>query len=72
MDKCQITFKNDVQSIIIDFNIDDNDNADYTIKMDPEVKDKNATIGLPGYLCQIFLDALHSNGSSDEEQPDNN
>ncbi len=67
MDKCQITFKENNQSIIIDFTVDDNDNADYNIKMDPEIKDKNENLGLAGYLCQIFLEAIHNNGSPEEE-----
>lgn len=67
MDKCQITFKENNQSIIIDFTVDDNDNADYNIKMDPEIKDKNENLGLAGYLCQIFLEAIHNNGSLEEE-----
>lgn len=70
MDKCQITFKENNQSIIIDFTVDDNDNADYNIKMDPEIKDKNENLGLAGYLCQIFLEAIHNNGSP-EEEPNN-
>lgn len=70
MDKCQITFKENNQSIIIDFTVDNNDNADYNIKMDPEIKDKNENLGLAGYLCQIFLEAIHNNGSP-EEEPNN-
>lgn len=66
MRNCQITFKEDNQMIIVDFTLDDNMDADYKIRMEPEIKDKNQDIGLAGQLCQIFLEALH-NGSEDVE-----
>lgn len=72
MDKCQITFKENEQSIVVDFIVDDNDNADYNIKMIPEIKDKETNLGLAGFLCQLFLEAIHRNGSPEEAEPDAN
>lgn len=72
MDKCQITFKENEQSIIVDFTVDDNGNADYNVKMDPEIKDNNTTLGLAGFLCQMFLEAVHNNGNPEEIEPDTN
>lgn len=72
MDKCQITFKENEQSIIVDFTVDDNGNADYNVKMDPEIKDKDTNLGLAGFLCQMFLESVHSNSSPEEVEPDTN
>lgn len=69
MNKCTITFEEDNKKIVVDFTIDENDNADYNIRMEPEVKDKDEDIGLKGYLCQMFIDALHRNGEP-EMEPD--
>lgn len=72
MDKCQITFKENEQSIIVDFTVDDNGNADYNVKMEPEIKDKDENLGLAGFLCQMFLEAVHRNSSPEEVEPDTN
>lgn len=72
MDKCQITFKEKDQNIIVDFTVDDNGNADYNVKMDPEIKDKDTNLGLAGFLCQMFLETVHRNGSPEEVEPDTN
>ena len=72
MDKCQITFKENEQNIIVDFTVDDNGNADYNVKMDPEIKDKDTNLGLAGFLCQMFLEAVHRNGSPEEVESDTN
>lgn len=70
MNKCKITFEEDDKKIIMDFTIDDDDNADYNITMDPEVKSKDEDIGLKGYLCQLFIEAIHRNGEPEEDQPE--
>lgn len=72
MDKCQIIFKENSQNIIVDFSVDDSGTADYNIKMDPEIKDQNTNLGLAGFLCQIFLEAVHNNGSTEEVESDKN
>lgn len=72
MDKCQIIFKEGAQNIIVDFTVDDNGTADYNVTMDPEIKDKKTTLGLAGFLCQLFLEAVHNNGTPEEVEPDTN
>ena len=70
MRNCQITFNEGDQMIIVDFTLDDNMDADYKVRLEPEIKDKDQEIGLAGQLCQIFLEALHS-GSEDVETTEN-
>lgn len=70
MNNCKITFEEDDKKIVVDFTVDDNDVADYKITMIPEIKDKSENMGLKGYLCQLFLEAIH-NGATPEEEPVN-
>lgn len=61
MEKCKVTFTNESdQSIVLDFTVDDEDNLDYKAHFEPKLKDPKQNLGIIGVLCEIFIQSLHN------------
>lgn len=62
MENCKVEFICESgQKIIINFNINDNGDLDYTPSFEPKIKDPKTNLGLAGKLCEIFISALTEN-----------
>ena len=69
MQNSRVIFEDDNQKIIVHFQLDDNEGLRYKIETDPLITDPKQNVGLIGYFCNLFMDAVAHNG---QEQPDNN
>lgn len=62
MENCKVEFICESgQKIIINFNINDNGDLDYTPSFEPKITDPKTNLGLAGKLCEIFISTLTKN-----------
>lgn len=63
---CTVTFKQENQELVIEFFEGEDGYLTYKPTFNPPVDDKTQ-LGLLGFLCEKFIDALHQNDDKQEE-----
>lgn len=62
---CNVTFQQGDQKIILTF-VEKDGELDYTAKFDPQI-DGKTDLSLSGFLCDVFVKALHNYNGQDSE-----
>lgn len=64
----KVTFEQDNQKIIIDFEFDEETGSlEYKPRFEPPV-DPKTPLGLMGQLCEIFIQALHNTDNPEDTE----
>lgn len=62
---CNVTFQQENQQIILTF-VEKDGELDYTAKFEPQI-DGKTDLSLAGFLCEVFIKALHNYNEQDSE-----